>query len=80
MASTTDDDSRIECCPECKSGRFCVRGSAMGDNPLRSDKQYYCKECRHDFDEPATKQGQKQVPRRGLAADLMRADPEEVSR
>jgi len=70
----------IDCCPECGTGRFNVRGSDIRDDYGRARTRYYCRDCGADFDEPATKPGVSQQPRRGTAADLFAADPEEVSR
>lgn len=68
----------IDCCPYCDSARFSVRGSGIETNATRSDADYYCRDCQADFDDPDTREGKRQPPRQGPAADLLAADPEEV--
>jgi len=72
------DTAELDCCPECGSARFSFRADSPKDHDRRSDARFFCRDCRADFDEPATKPGVSQQPRRGTAADLLAADPEEV--
>jgi hypothetical protein len=72
-----NDSGRVKCCPNCDRRTFTVRGGGMEENDVRSDTQYYCRACGHDFDIPATKEGERQPPQHGPATTLMNADPDE---
>ena len=71
-------DDLVAACPDCGSSR--VTGNATASrNPDQSRGRFRCTGCGQFFDEPNQRERQRDCKsRKGLAGQLVDADPDEV--
>jgi hypothetical protein len=78
MSSDIDSeasDEQIDVCPMCDGTNWTPRTTQQ------SEDKYYCSECSEPFEKLDSRDSLGGTePRHGLAYDLYKADPEEVSR
>jgi transposase-like protein len=72
---------QTEVCPDCDHSRIRVRHHGKLRSHPDTSERYRCCMCTATFDEPATRPARNNsTPKRGLAARLAKADPDDVSR
>ena len=75
------DADEVAACPECDATQINVKCIGSIPGPNVDDKKYTCSKCSTRFDDPIIRDRHgKGGPTRGMAKDLLDADPDEVSR
>ncbi|WP_227015548.1 hypothetical protein [Haloarcula sp. JP-L23] len=79
IAVSSDDDQpeTVLACPDCDSTGIRSRVQNGYGAPTH-DKDYYCRDCGHSFDEPVEREPYDQSGLPGLAGRLDRMDPDDV--
>ena len=79
--TTTLDDDEVAACPDCDSARVRLANQSSMGGPASARPRYLCEECDARFSEFVIRACRRRgSPKRGLAKDLVDADPDEVGR